>query len=131
MSLDSQPPQPSEPSEPPQVSEPSERHIYNLIQDKPDSRVLMFKADRLGVDKAVLPTIYYLISTGFVPPILDQCTLGSCGPTQISNCLRFCLRKLKAKQDFQPSRLFIYYFTRLLEGSPLNEDTGISIRGGL
>lgn len=137
MSEPSQPPESTEPSQNPesidtsQPIEPPPRRIYNLIKDTPDPRDHMFKADRLGVDKVTLPPTYDLRSTGFVPPILDQGTLGSCGPTQISNCLRFCLRKLRARQDFQPSRLFIYYFTRLLEGSPLNEDTGISIRGGL
>ncbi len=107
------------------------RHIYNLIPDKPDARDIMFRAERLGVDQVVLPQSYDLRSTGAVPPILDQGSLGSCGPNQISNSLRFCLRKLKAPQDFQPSRLFIYYFARLVDGSPLNEDTGITIRGGL
>jgi C1A family cysteine protease len=109
----------------------TERRIYNLIKDKPDERDIVFKAEKLKVDKVVLPPSYDLRSTGCIPPILDQGTLGSCGPNQISNALRFCLKKLKAPADFQPSRLFIYYFTRLLEGSSLTEDTGISIRGGL
>ena len=109
----------------------TERRIYNLITDKPDERDIVFKAEKLKVDKVVLPPSYDLRSTGCIPPILDQGTLGSCGPNQISNALRFCLKKLKAPADFQPSRLFIYYFTRLLEGSSLTEDTGISIRGGL
>lgn len=108
-----------------------ERRIYNLIIDKPDDRDIVFQAEKLRVDVTKLPPSYDLRSTGFVPPILDQGTLGSCGPNQISNALRFCLKKLKAPADFQPSRLFIYYFTRLLEGSSLTEDTGISIRGGL
>lgn len=108
-----------------------ERRKYNLIPDKPDSRDIVFQAERLRVDVSNLPKQYDLRSTGFVPPILDQGSLGSCGPNQISNALRFCLKKLKAPADFQPSRLFIYYFARLTDGSPLNEDTGISIRGGL
>jgi C1A family cysteine protease len=109
----------------------SERRIYNLIQDIPDERDIMFKSEKLKVDTTVLPPTYDLRSTGFVSPILDQGTLGSCGPTQISNALRFCLRKIKSPHDFQPSRLFIYYFARLHGGSSLTEDTGISIRGGL
>lgn len=110
----------------------TEPHIYNLIKDKPDERDLMFKSERLlGSTPITLPPSYDLRVTGAVPPILNQGSLGSCGPNQISNSLRFCLRKLKAPLDFQPSRLFIYYFARLTDGSPLNEDTGISIRGGL
>jgi C1A family cysteine protease len=117
-------------STPSQVSNP-ERRIYNLIEDKPDERDIMFKAEKLKVDTVTLPQSYDLRSTGCIPPILDQGSLGSCGPNQISNSLRFCLKKLKAPVDFQPSRLFIYYFARLTDGSPLTEDSGISIRGGL
>lgn len=107
------------------------RRIYNLIPDKVDSRDIVFQAEKLRVDVSTLPQSYDLRSTGAVPPILEQGSIGSCGPNQISNGLRFCLRKLKASQDFQPSRLFIYYFARLVDGSPLNQDSGISIRGGL
>jgi len=107
------------------------RKIFNLKKDTPDSRDIMFRSEKLGVDNVKLPPNYDLRRTGSVPPVLDQGSLGSCGPTQISNSLRFCLKKLNASQDFQPSRLFIYYFSRLVDGSPLNEDTGISIRGGL
>ena len=88
-----------------------ERHVYNLIKDKPDERDIVFNVEKLRADVSKLPPSYDLRSTGFIPPILDQGTLGSCGPNQISNALRFCLRKLKAPVDFQPSRLFIYYFT--------------------
>lgn len=113
------------------MSGDSEKRVYNLKKDNFDPRDIMFKADRLNVQSVNLPPTYDLRSTGFVPPILDQGSLGSCGPNQISNSLRFCLRKLKSPIDFQPSRLFIYYFSRLVDNSPLNEDTGISIRGGL
>lgn len=112
-------------------NEQEPRRIYNLMPDKPDPRDIMFKAERLGVANAPLPPSYDLRVTGAVPPILDQGNIGSCGPNQISNSLRFCLRKLKAPADFQPSRLFIYYFARLVDGSPLTQDTGITIRGGL
>jgi len=103
---------------------------YNLKKDPYDPRDYMFKAEKLGVNNITLPISYDLRTSGFMPPVLNQGSLGSCGPNQISNALRFCLKKNKF-QDFQPSRLFIYYYTRLIEGSPLNEDSGISIRGGL
>lgn len=109
----------------------NERRVYNLIKDEPDERDIMFKAEKLNVSNVTLPLSYDLRSTGFIPPVLDQGTLGSCGANQISNSLRFCLRKIKSPDDFQPSRLFIYYFARLFEGSSLTEDTGITIRGGL
>jgi hypothetical protein len=65
-----------------------------------------------------------------VPLVLDQGPIGACGPNEISNALRFCLSSQRLA-DFQPSRLFIYFFARLVDGSPVTEDTGISIRGGL
>lgn len=104
---------------------------YNLIKDRPDERDIVFQPERLRVDLSTLPPSYDLRVTGAVPPILDQGSLGSCGPNQISNSLRFCLKKLKSSVDFQPSRLFIYYFARLTDKLPLTEDSGISIRGGL
>jgi C1A family cysteine protease len=116
-----------------QISQPDQSQLpkkYNLKKDPFDARDFMFKAEKLGVSTVVLPPTYDLRITGCVPPVLNQGSLGSCGPNQISNALRFCLKKNKS-QDFQPSRLFIYFFTRLLEGSSINEDTGISIRGGL
>lgn len=104
--------------------------VFNLKKDTHDDRDFMFKAEKLKVDTTLLPTSYDLRTTGFVPSVLDQGALGSCGPNQISNALRYCLCK-EHLPDFQPSRLYIYYFTRLAEGSRLDEDTGISIRGGL
>jgi C1A family cysteine protease len=106
----------------------SSNRIYNLIPDIKDERDFMFKAEKLKVDKVILPSSLDLSVN--MPPILDQESLGSCGPSQISNCMRYCLTKLKF-DEFQPSRLYMYYFTRLAEGSPLNQDTGITIRGGL
>lgn len=106
-----------------------ERKIYNLIKDKPDPRDFLFKSSTT-ITPRTLPPQYDLRTTRFIPPILDQGTLGSCGPNQISNSLRFCLRRSRTN-DFQPSRLFIYYFARLVDGLPLDQDTGISIRGGL
>lgn len=104
---------------------------FNLKKDKPDSRDLLFKAEKLGVDRVQLPTQYDLRVTGAVPPVLDQGSIGSCGPNQISNSLRYCLKKLKLSPDFQPSRLYIYFFARVIDGSDTNQDTGISIRNGL
>jgi C1A family cysteine protease len=81
----------------------------------------------------MLPASYDLRTvTDYVPPILDQQELGSCAANEISNSLRFCIGKeTGVTSEWQPSRLYIYYFTRLLEESPTNEDTGISIKGGM
>lgn len=104
------------------------KRIYNIRIDKEDERDIMFKAEKLKVDNVILPDTFSLRE--FMPLILNQGDLGSCGPVQISNNMRYCLKKLKFT-EFQPSRLYLYYFTRLSEGSDVTEDTGISIRGGL
>lgn len=105
----------------------SSGRIFNLKIDPVDERDFLFKAEKLGVPD-ILPISVDLRSK--MPPILDQGQLGSCGPNEISNALRFCLKKFKLP-EFQPSRLYLYYFARLAEGSSLTEDTGISIKGGL
>lgn len=104
------------------------KRIYNIKMDKKDKRDILFNAEKLKVDNIILPDAFSLRDS--MPPILNQGTLGSCGSVQISNNMRYCLRKLKFV-EFQPSRLYLYYFARLSEGSELTEDTGISIRGGL
>jgi C1A family cysteine protease len=106
----------------------SPNRIYNIIPDIKDERDFMFKAEKLKVDNVILPSSVDLSDK--MPPILDQGSLGSCGPSQISNSMRYCLSKLKF-DEFQPSRLYMYYFARLAEGSSLDQDTGITIRGGL
>jgi C1A family cysteine protease len=72
------------------------------------------------------PTKVYLRESGFVPTVLDQGRLGSCVTNATANGLEFCLKKEK-EIDFLPSRLYMYYYTRLIEGNP-NKDTGCTIR---
>ena len=59
-------------------------------------------------------------------PILDQEDLGSCTANVSSNAILFYLKQHK-KSEYQPSRLYIYYFSRLLENN-INEDSGCNIR---
>jgi C1A family cysteine protease len=61
-----------------------------------------------------------------IPDALDQGDLGSCTANASSNALRFCLKK-DNEIDFQPSRLYIYYFSRLIENS-VDNDSGCEIR---
>lgn len=100
--------------------------IYNHIKDKPDTRDFKFSAVVKPV-KITLPiSVDLRISTKCVPKILDQGSLGSCTANASSNCLRYLLKKQLLK-DWQPSRLFIYYYSRLLEHT-IKEDSGASIR---
>lgn len=58
-------------------------------------------------------------------PIYDQKTLGSC--TSNSGCVCYRYEVRERLKDFEPSRLFLYYNTRVLEGTQ-NEDSGAYIR---
>ena len=106
--------------------------IYNHKNDVLDGTEKKFGIEHHTVSVSALPKTFDLrvAFPDIIPPILDQKSIGSCASNELSNALRYCLGKEKLK-IFQPSRLFIYYFTRLYEGSPLGEDTGISVLGGI
>ena len=59
----------------------------------------------------------------------DQGQLGSCTANAIAAALEFDQMKEK-QQVFMPSRLFIYYNERVMEGT-VNEDSGAQIRDGI
>ena len=63
------------------------------------------------------------------PPVYDQGDLGSCTANGIAACLEFDRRK-QGLLDFVPSRLFIYYNEREMEGTT-SEDAGASPRDGI
>lgn len=65
----------------------------------------------------------------YCPPIYNQGDLGSCTANALGAAFQFEQIKQK-KQDFIPSRLFIYYNERALEGT-INEDAGAMIRDGI
>ena len=63
-----------------------------------------------------------------MPPVLTQGDLGACASNAGSNALRFLLNK-ERQIVFQPSRLYLYYNTRVNveHGSPMI-DSGVTIR---
>jgi C1A family cysteine protease len=61
--------------------------------------------------------------------MLDQGDLGSCVVNSVAYCIRFVRAKEKMT-PYDPSRLFIYYFGRVVENATLTEDTGLFIRDG-
>jgi C1A family cysteine protease len=63
------------------------------------------------------------------PVIYDQGQLGSCTSQAIAAAIEFDLMKQKLP-DFMPSRLFIYYNERAVEGT-INTDSGAMIRDGI
>lgn len=63
------------------------------------------------------------------PPVYDQGQLGSCTSNAIAGAHEFCQIKEQEK-PFVPSRLFIYYNERVIEGS-VNYDSGAYLRDGM
>ena len=64
------------------------------------------------------------------PPVLDQGRLGSCTANAIASAHRFDQLRQKFAPDWCPSRLFIYYNERAMEGT-IRYDAGANIRDGM
>lgn len=63
------------------------------------------------------------------PPVYDQGQLGSCTANAIVAALEFDQMKQQTKY-FMPSRLFVYYNERVMEGT-IDSDSGAQIRDGM
>ena len=63
------------------------------------------------------------------PPVYDQGELGSCTANAIAGAFEFDLLR-QGLPNFVPSRLFIYYGERVIEGT-VHEDSGAEIRDGM
>lgn len=101
---------------------PSKKKQYSWVRDLPDHRDFQY------IPQAVkLPSSVDLRQ--FCPPVLDQSSLGSCTSNAIANAYYFDELKQKEVSAFLPSRLFIYYNERVLEGT-VNSDSGAMIRDG-
>lgn len=64
------------------------------------------------------------------PEVYDQGKLGSCTANAIGFCYEFDEMKQNEKEPFIPSRLFIYYNERNMEGHT-KEDAGAEIHDGI
>lgn len=64
------------------------------------------------------------------PPIYNQSALGSCTSQAIGAAYQFDELKQGNMDEFMPSRLFIYYNERDMEGT-VNLDSGAAIRDGM
>ena len=64
------------------------------------------------------------------PPVYDQGQLGSCTGNAIAGALQFERLKQSSGPTFTPSRLFIYYNERVIEGT-VDTDAGAKIRDGI
>ena len=99
---------------------------YGWVPDLPDHRDHVFAAPAPVL--LALPPKVDLRSV--CPPVLDQKDLGSCTANAIANAHLFDQIKQKAANKFPPSRLFIYYNERAMEGT-ISVDAGAMIRDGI
>src|SRR5471030_2868626 len=91
---------------------------YGWIPDLPDQRDIIFSAQRDAL--AVTPALVDLRAK--CPPVYDQGQLGSCTANAIGAAFEFAQMK-EELADFMPSRLFIYYNERKIEGT-VDQDAG-------
>jgi C1A family cysteine protease len=100
---------------------------FGWVPDLPDQRDLMYSAPSRVLRK--LPSSKDLRNA--CPPVYDQGSLGSCTANAIGAAYEFELRRKANKmRAFAPSRLFIYYNERVIEGT-VNTDAGAMIRDGM
>lgn len=94
---------------------------YGWVPDLPDQRDLLYAAP--APFQQNIPSSMDL--SGKCPPVYDQGQLGSCTANAIGAAIEF-----EQKKRFVPSRLFIYYNERVIEGT-VASDSGAQIRDGI
>ena len=99
---------------------------YGWIPDLPDQRDHVYSAPQPVL--ARLPKKVDLRPK--CPPVFDQGELGSCTANAIAAAHQFDQMKQNKPKAFTPSRLFIYYNERVIEGT-VRQDAGAMIRDGI
>jgi C1A family cysteine protease len=99
---------------------------YGWLPDLPDHRDCLYSAPPLFL--RALPPQSDL--RPHCPPVYNQGALGSCTANAIAAAVEFDQMRQKLPGIFVPSRLFIYYNERALEGT-VGQDSGAQIRDGI
>ena len=99
---------------------------YGWIPDLPDARDHLYAAP-MAVAAALPPRADLRPEC---PPVYDQGQLGSCTANAIAAAVEFDQMKQTLPDVFAPSRLFIYYNERSIEGT-VGQDSGAQIRDGI
>lgn len=102
---------------------------YGWIPDHPDVHRPRYAKLCRDVIPITLPSSVDLRKTTFMPTPYDQGQIGSCTANAIAGAVQFVDRKEKLA-DFMPSRLFIYYNERAMEGT-VDQDAGAMIHDGV
>lgn len=100
---------------------------YGWVADLPDHRD--FVRETAPERLANLPAAVDLSTDPAMPPVYNQAQIGSCTANAIAAAFQYALRQ-EALADFAPSRLFIYYNERAMEGT-VGSDSGAQIRDGI
>jgi C1A family cysteine protease len=108
------------------IRRPSAHGGYGWVRDTPDARDRLYFARLLSEPKG-LPSRVDL--RALCPAVYDQGQLGSCTANGIGAAIQFDQMKL-GKESFVPSRLFIYYNERAIEGT-VASDSGAQVRDGI
>jgi hypothetical protein len=107
----------------------SEQRYFGWKPSLPDHRDIYYTAPRTLM--AALPTRVNLSEgwdNGVWNPVWNQSSLGSCGPhTACADVVYAALRQQSLNFCPMPSRLFVYYATRMLMGT-INQDSGVTNR---
>jgi len=96
---------------------------FGWVKDSYDPRDIKFRVTM----PHELPSLVDLRAQ--CPPIYNQAEIGSCTANALGAAYQFEQMKQK-RPNFLPSRLFIYYNERAMEGT-INEDAGAMIRDGI
>ena len=104
---------------------PRKTQKYGWIPDLPDARDHLYAAPPATL--SALPPKKDLRPQ--CPPVYDQGQLGSCTGNGVAAAVEFDQRKQR-KKVFTPSRLFIYYNERAIEGN-IPQDSGAQVRDGI
>jgi C1A family cysteine protease len=99
---------------------------YGWVPDLPDHRDLLYAAPVAAL-QAIPPKVDLRPQCS---PVYDQGQLGSCTANAIGAAFEFDLLKENKNTAFPPSRLFIYYNERAIEGT-VNTDSGAQLRDGV
>lgn len=98
---------------------------FGWIPDLPDQRDFLYAAP-MPYQADIPPKVD---TRSVCPAVYDQGQLGSCTANAIGGAIEFDQKKQKS-MEFVPSRLFIYYNERVIEGT-VNQDAGAQIRDGI
>lgn len=101
------------------------KHAYGYIPDHRDHRDHLYAAP-FDVLQTLPPSVDLRPRC---PSIYNQGQLGSCTANAIAGAMEFDQKKQNLP-DFIPSRLFIYYNERAMEGT-VDSDSGAMIRDGV